>query len=79
MELGISQRSMSQSGLTGAYISRVERGDRVPTLNALLVIAEALDVSVGWILTGKDDAPCIACGAPAQYGTRTRSTEGTST
>jgi transcriptional regulator with XRE-family HTH domain len=51
---GLSQRSLSAAGVTFAYICRIERGARVPSLEVIRRLALALDVSPRWIETGED-------------------------
>jgi transcriptional regulator with XRE-family HTH domain len=54
-ELGMSQRDLSFPGCTAAYISRIERGDRIPSLQLLEQIAARLDVSTAWLAYGETD------------------------
>jgi transcriptional regulator with XRE-family HTH domain len=42
LEIGSSQRDLQTAGVTYAYISRIEAGDRTPSLSALIVMAEQL-------------------------------------
>jgi transcriptional regulator with XRE-family HTH domain len=51
---GMSQRSLSAAGVTFAYICRIERGARVPSLEVIRRLALALDVSPRWLETGDD-------------------------
>ncbi len=37
----------AQAGLNKGYVSRIERGEKAPSISALLRIADALDVGVG--------------------------------
>lgn len=56
VELGLNQRDLGwQSGLTAAYISRVELGQRQPSVKALRKLAPPLDVSVYWLENGWED------------------------
>jgi len=50
----MSQRTLSAPGVTPAYISRVEAGQRMPRLNALRILARGLGVSVAYLETGHD-------------------------
>lgn len=53
----ISRRVMSElCGLSGSVISKYERGERQPTLDALLIIADLLECSVDY-LVGATDTP----------------------
>lgn len=60
-ELGLSQRDVETDGVTFAYISRIENGDRTPSISALIKIAEKLHVTALYLLTGKTDI-CPLCG-----------------
>jgi tetratricopeptide (TPR) repeat protein len=58
-ESGLSQRSLSFPGCTAAYISRIEAGERVPSLQLIHEFARRLHVSPQWLATGVelDDTP----------------------
>ena len=45
LELGLTQRSIGEPGSSYAYISRIESGERSPSIEALVVIAEKLDTT----------------------------------
>ena len=46
----LSQRQLARSvGVTAAYISRIEHGERLPTLQLLEKIADALGVDLAWL------------------------------
>jgi len=49
---GLSQRQIAASGVTYAYISRIENGGRKPSLKALRTIARKLDVDPEYLETG---------------------------
>src|SRR5437868_2638033 len=49
---GLSQRQLSFPGCTAAYISRLEAGARVPSLQMINQLAIRLDVSGQWLATG---------------------------
>jgi transcriptional regulator with XRE-family HTH domain len=53
---GLSQRQLAEPGMSYAYYSRIEAGDRLPSVRALRKLAPKLHVSVSWLETGKDDA-----------------------
>jgi transcriptional regulator with XRE-family HTH domain len=55
LELGYSQRDLSEHGVSYAYISRIESDQRTPSVKALRKLAAKLDVSVAWLETGKED------------------------
>lgn len=61
-ERGLSQRDIECDGVTFAYVSRIESGDRTPSLTALIKIAEKLNVSAIYLLTGSDTGTCPLCG-----------------
>ena len=42
-------------GVSYAYISRIEAGQRTPSVKALRKLAPKLGVSVRWLETGQDD------------------------
>jgi tetratricopeptide (TPR) repeat protein len=52
---GLSQRQLSFPGCTAAYISRLEAGARVPSLQMVNQLASRLGVSGQWLATGVDD------------------------
>jgi transcriptional regulator with XRE-family HTH domain len=54
-ELGLSQRDIASEGASYAYISRIEAGQRRPSVRALRKLASRLDVSVHWLETGEPD------------------------
>jgi tetratricopeptide (TPR) repeat protein len=54
---GLSQRQLSFPGCTAAYISRLEAGARVPSLQMINQLAMRLEVSGQWLATGVDDEP----------------------
>jgi len=53
--LGLSQREIAAEGVSYAYISRIEAGQRRPSVRALRKLAAKLDVSVHWLETGQPD------------------------
>lgn len=63
VELGLSQRELSRRNhLTAAYISRLEAGDRDPSMDALAGIGKALGTTGLILLTGNDNCICTFCG-----------------
>jgi transcriptional regulator with XRE-family HTH domain len=54
-ELGLSLRAAACEGVSAAHISRIETGDRQPSMKTLRALAARLDVSVHWLETGADD------------------------
>jgi tetratricopeptide (TPR) repeat protein len=60
---GLSQRQLAFTGCTPAYISRIEAGDRIPSLQLLRELGARLGVSEDWLATGSDtsrrDDPAI--------------------
>ena len=48
----LSQRQLAFPGCTAAYISRIEAGARVPSLQMINQLAIRLDVSGQWLATG---------------------------
>jgi tetratricopeptide (TPR) repeat protein len=53
---GLSQRQLAFPGCTAAYISRLEAGARVPSLQMVNQLALRLDVSGQWLATGVEAA-----------------------
>jgi tetratricopeptide (TPR) repeat protein len=51
---GLTQRQLASPGCSPAYISRVEGGDRTPSLQVLAQLATRLDVSEAWLAIGKE-------------------------
>jgi tetratricopeptide (TPR) repeat protein len=51
---GISQRQLSFDGCSPAYISRIEAGERIPSLQLLREMGRKLGVSEDWLATGID-------------------------
>jgi transcriptional regulator with XRE-family HTH domain len=62
LELGLTQRSIGEPGSSYAYISRIESGERSPSIEALIAIAEKLETTALVLLTGDPDARCPVCG-----------------
>lgn len=51
---GLSQRELAFPGCSAAYISRIERGERIPSLQVLREIAKRTGVSEGMLAYGKE-------------------------
>jgi transcriptional regulator with XRE-family HTH domain len=62
LELGLTQRSIGEPGASYAYISRIEAGERSPSIEALIAIAEKLETTALVLLTGNAHARCPVCG-----------------
>jgi transcriptional regulator with XRE-family HTH domain len=56
LRAGLSQRELSEPGVSYAYISRIEAGVRTPSVKVLRKLAPKLGVSVSWLETGRDSA-----------------------
>jgi tetratricopeptide (TPR) repeat protein len=54
--VGLSQRQLAFSGCSPAYISRIEAGDRIPSLQLLRELGRRLGVSEDYLATGVDPA-----------------------
>jgi transcriptional regulator with XRE-family HTH domain len=52
LERGLSQRQLSAPGISYAYLSRIEAGQRTPSLKAIRILARKLGVSPELIETG---------------------------
>jgi transcriptional regulator with XRE-family HTH domain len=55
LELGLTQRDLSEPGISYAYISRLESDARTPSVKALRKLAPKLQTSVSWLETGRED------------------------
>src|SRR2546430_16971620 len=55
IELGLSQREISEPGLSYAYISRIESGSRQPSVKILRRLAIKLDTTPSWLGTGETE------------------------
>ena len=53
---GLSQRQLSFPGCSPAYISRIEAGDRIPSLQLLREMGRRLGVSEDYLATGRERA-----------------------
>ncbi len=51
---GLSQRQLAFPGCSPAYISRIESGDRIPSLQLLRALGRRLGVSEDYLATGSD-------------------------
>lgn len=54
LERGLSQRELSEPGVSYAYISRIEGGARRPSVKALRMLARKLGVSADYLETGAE-------------------------
>jgi transcriptional regulator with XRE-family HTH domain len=54
LERRLSQRKLAGPGMTGAYVSRIELGDRRPSVRALRELASTLGVSPAYLETGSE-------------------------
>lgn len=59
---GLSQREVASPGCTYAFISRIERGDRVPSFKALQILSVKLNTTPLYLMTGDYMADCPCCG-----------------
>src|SRR6476660_7094832 len=51
---GLSQRELAFPGCSAAYISRIERGERVPSLQVMRELARRIGISESVIAYGRD-------------------------
>src|SRR6476469_7143894 len=51
-QAGLSQRQLAFPGCSAVYISRIERGERVPSLQLLRELAARLGVDADYLATG---------------------------
>ena len=63
-ERGLSQRELSEPGISYGYISRIEAGARRPSLTALRKLATRLGLTALYLETGSDDGVCPHCERP---------------
>lgn len=56
-ERGLSQRDIAGKGVSFTYVSRIEAGQRQPSVKALRVLAPKLGVSAAYLETGEDPFP----------------------
>src|SRR5689334_3908195 len=54
---GVSQRQLSFPGCSPAYISRVESGQRIPSLQLLRELGRRLGVTADYLATGEEERP----------------------
>jgi transcriptional regulator with XRE-family HTH domain len=54
--VGLSQRELAFPGCTPAYISRIERGERIPSLQVLRELAQRCGVSESFLAWGQRDS-----------------------
>jgi len=54
---GLKQRELTFEGCTAAYLSRVEAGQRIPSLQILTRLAERLGTTAEFLATGKHPEP----------------------
>lgn len=60
LELGLSQRQLASRGVSYAYISRIESGQRTPSVRAIRLLARRLGVTPEYLESGVDIAPVEA-------------------
>ena len=60
LERGLSQRQLASRGVSYAYISRIESGERTPSVRAIRLLARKLGVTPEYLETGLDIAPVEA-------------------
>lgn len=53
---GLNQQDLGAGELSASYVSLIEQGKRIPTARALEVIADSLETSVEYLMTGRDQA-----------------------
>jgi transcriptional regulator with XRE-family HTH domain len=53
----LSQRQIAEPGISAAYISRIEAGQRQPSVSAVRLLARRLDVSPDYLETGRSIGP----------------------
>jgi transcriptional regulator with XRE-family HTH domain len=59
---GLSQRAFARStSVTAAYVSRIENGERTPSLSVLIEFADQLETTALYLATGDDAQTCPFC------------------
>jgi tetratricopeptide (TPR) repeat protein len=53
-QLDLTQKDLAFPGCTAAHVSRIEAGNRVPSLQVIRALAARLDVSEEWLARGED-------------------------
>jgi transcriptional regulator with XRE-family HTH domain len=53
-ERGLTQREISRPGVSYAYVSRIEKGERTPSLRAIRLLADGIGVTPEYLETGRD-------------------------
>ena len=66
----VSQRQLAFEGCTNAYISRLESGHRIPSLQLIHEFARRLDVSPHWLATGVEEVDHSAAALDAEVALR---------
>jgi len=64
------QRDLSQPGISYAHISRIESGQRRPSLKALRKLAPKLETTAHWLETGGPDPADELAALVLEYGRR---------
>jgi tetratricopeptide (TPR) repeat protein len=59
MEAGLSQRALAFPGCTPAYISRIEAGQRIPSLQLLRELANRIGVDVEYLARGDEASAAV--------------------
>ena len=62
LALGLSQRDLAEPGITYAYISRIEAGQRQPSEKALRALADKLGTTARYLESGSERGRCPHCG-----------------
>lgn len=72
LELGLTRRAVDDGRISAAHVQRIEDGTRTASLEALIVLAEQLETTALWLLTGSDTDTCLVCGRAkgAAHGSR---------
>jgi tetratricopeptide (TPR) repeat protein len=66
----LSQRQLAFEGCTNAYISRLESGHRIPSLQLIHEFARRLNVSPQWLATGVDEVDDSTAAMDAEVALR---------
>jgi transcriptional regulator with XRE-family HTH domain len=70
-EAGLSQRKLAGPGVTAAYISRIEAGDRFPSVTAIRQMAAKLGCGIDYLETGREQPSLSEAAAWIEWFART--------
>jgi transcriptional regulator with XRE-family HTH domain len=60
-QLALTRRALDDGRISSSYVARIEDGSRTPSLEILVVLAELLDTTALYLLTGSESETCLVC------------------